>query len=61
MDQNSLEYQFTDGNVKSAFTILSGTGQIRLVRKLDFDNNDEPKVSLNLTETFFNKGEIGET
>ncbi|GFO50422.1 neural-cadherin [Plakobranchus ocellatus] len=39
-----LEYQFSQGNINSAFTIIRGSGQIRSVRKLDFDSNNEPKT-----------------
>ncbi|GFS24762.1 neural-cadherin [Elysia marginata] len=56
IDQN-LEYQFTSGNVNSAFTILSGTGEIRLVRKLDFESQSEPKI-YTLTLTAYDNGRI---
>ena len=46
VDQDNLEYQFTTGNQNSAFTILDETGEIRLARKLDFDDPNEEKVGL---------------
>uniref|UniRef100_A0A0B7BPU3 Cadherin domain-containing protein n=1 Tax=Arion vulgaris TaxID=1028688 RepID=A0A0B7BPU3_9EUPU len=39
-----LQYRFIDGNVNNAFNIFSVTGAIRVAKKLDYENPQEPKI-----------------
>ncbi|RUS69247.1 hypothetical protein EGW08_022990, partial [Elysia chlorotica] len=57
IDINNLDYQFTGGNTNSVFSILSGTGQIRLSRKVDFDDPNQPKT-YNLQLTAYDNGRV---
>ncbi|CAL1534113.1 unnamed protein product [Lymnaea stagnalis] len=44
IDQGNLNYRFETGNINNAFSILTGTGQIRVARRLDYENPAEPKT-----------------
>ncbi|XP_059176123.1 neural-cadherin-like [Physella acuta] len=44
IDAGKLTYRFNSGNVNNAFSITSMIGEIRVARKLDYENPTEPKV-----------------
>ncbi|KAH9500892.1 hypothetical protein Btru_069141, partial [Bulinus truncatus] len=57
IDSSTLNYRFTaDTNVNNAFSIVAGTGQIRVARKLDYEGLNEPRIyHLILIATDFNQ------